>query len=102
MALPFVALMMIATMPAATAMSAAPPLNVGTADHLLYDHHWTASLSPGLTLQVHRPTKMGVVVKPEHPWEPVLFAYNSLVKVSPTSTTPSTTVAVSDVFGLLG
>jgi hypothetical protein len=36
------------------------------------------------TLQVHRPKKMGMVIEPEHPWEPIIFAYNSLVKVNET------------------
>jgi hypothetical protein len=35
-------------------------------------------------LAVHAPTKAGLAVKPEHPWEPVIFMYNSLVKVNET------------------
>jgi hypothetical protein len=61
----------------------AAALAPGTTEHLLYDDHWTASAT-ALTLTMHAPTKAGVVVKPEHPWEPVIFAYNSLVKVSDT------------------
>ena len=68
----------------AAAPAPAPALlQPGTADHLLFDEHWTAS-STGLTQTVHPPTKAGVVIKPEHPWEPVIFAYNSLVKVNDT------------------
>ena len=59
------------------------PLVVGVEDHLLYDDYWTAS-SDGLQRVMHPPTKAGIVVKPEHPWEPIIFAYNSLVKVNDT------------------
>ena len=45
--------------PTATVQPAAVPLAPGTAEHLLYDDHWTASAT-ALTLTMHAPTKVAV------------------------------------------
>jgi hypothetical protein len=43
-----------------------------------------ANTSAGLHRVARRPQKMGMVVKPEHPWEAWLGFYNSVVQVTPT------------------
>ena len=43
-----------------------------------------ANTSSGLRRVPRQPQKMGMVVKPEHPWEAWLGFYNSVVQISPT------------------
>ena len=54
---------------------------VGTADHLLFDEFFTQTRN-NLELHVHPPVKSGLILTPEYPWEPMMFAFNSLIKVN--------------------
>lgn len=56
-------------------------LVAGTSDHLMFDDHFTQNRT-NLELKVQPPPKSGVILKPEFPWEPMIFAFNGLVKVN--------------------
>ena len=56
-------------------------LVVGTSDHLMFDDHFTQNRT-NLELKVQPPAKSGVILKPEYPWEPIIFAFHGLVKVN--------------------
>ena len=54
---------------------------IGTKDHLMFDDFFTENRTD-LELTVHPPAKGALILKPEFPWEPMIFAFNNLVKVS--------------------
>ena len=76
---------MTAVLAAAAQLAAAPGaqvgLEVGTSDHLLFDTFWESTRS-NLELVVHPPVKSGLILTPEYPWEPLIYAFNNLIKVN--------------------
>ena len=60
------------------------PLAVGTDEHLLVDDHFFTPLGGGAALAMHPPAKGEMLIRPDKPWERILWWYVTILKVSAT------------------
>ena len=58
-------------------------VEIGQPELVLDTHGIVAKMNGSLHRVPHRPTKMGSVIKPEHPWEVWYGFYSSVVQISP-------------------
>ena len=73
-------LQLMAQVTPATGPSAGP-LAVGTDEHLLVDDHFFTPLG-GTALAMHPPAKGEMLIRPDKPWERILWWYVTILKVN--------------------
>jgi len=73
--------LMAQVLPAADPAAGGSPLAVGTDEHLLVDEHFFTPLG-GTALTMHPPAKGEMLIRPDKPWERILWWYVTILKVS--------------------